>query len=88
MEMRLRDQVALRASICWEGDRRCEAESIGAAIHRRPAQTAAELAKTPQGCRWMIERWAMLARAAERDGSWDDAERSLAFDLGGTPLAS
>ncbi len=85
MEIRLRERVALRASICWDGDRRSEAESIGDAIHRRPASVASMLEKSVQGCHWMIDRWAMLARAAERDGDWDDSARSLAFDLLGTP---
>jgi hypothetical protein len=87
MEMTLRDREALRAGICWESDRRLEAEVIGAAIHRRPAQVAAQLEESPQGCRWKVNRWAMLARTADRDGNWDAAACSVAFDLLGTPHA-
>jgi hypothetical protein len=86
MEMRLRDRSARRASTCWEMDRRSAAEAMGSKIHRNPAEIASRLEETSQGCRWMIERWAMLARAADRDAGWDPAMHSLAFDLLGTPL--
>ena len=85
MEFRLRGRLALRASICWDGDRRSEAESVGDAIRKKPASVASKLEQSVQGCHWMIDRWAMLARAAGRDGDWDDSARSLAFDLLGVP---
>ena len=86
IEDRLRERVALRASICWDDDKRLEAETIGSAIRKRPADVARKLEEIPQGCLWMIERWAMLARAFDRDGHWDEAMKGLAFDLLGTPL--
>ena len=85
MELKLRERAALRASICWDLDRRSEAEAIGSKIRKKPAEIASALEKTPQGCRWMIERWGMLARAADRDGDWSPMARELAFDLFGTP---
>lgn len=84
MEIRLRYRAALQASICWEGDRKSDIESIGDAIHRRPAQIVSRMEETTQGCSWLMDRWAMLARAADRDCEWNVDARSLAFDLLGT----
>ena len=85
MEMKLRERSALRASICWDPARRSEAESIGSKLRKKPAEFAARLEETPQGCLWKIERWAMLARAADRDGGWSPEAHALAFDLQGIP---
>ncbi len=86
MENRLRERAALRATLCWDEDRKSEAESIGEAIRRKPASVASKLEASVQGCTWLIERWAILARIAERDGDWGDPERALAFDLLGVPV--
>ena len=85
MEDRLRERSAFRASTSWEADRRSEAESIGSRLRKKPAEFADRLQQTPEGCLWMIERWAMLARAADRDGGWSPEAHALAFDLLGTP---
>jgi hypothetical protein len=85
MEIRLRERAAVRASNSWDEDRRTEAESIGSRLRKKPAEFAARLEVTPQGCLWMIERWAMLARVADRDGGWSPESHALAFDLLGTP---
>jgi hypothetical protein len=86
VEMRLHERTALRAAACWDLDRRAEAEVIGLEIHRRPAEVASKLEQTTHGCQWMIERWAMLARAADRKDEHDPAAYSLDFDLLGTPI--
>jgi hypothetical protein len=85
MEIRLRERSAFRASQCWDVDHRNEAEAIGSKIKRSPSNVAAKLEETPHGCQWMIERWAMLARIADRDGEWSDEVKATAFDLLGTP---
>jgi hypothetical protein len=85
MEMKLRDRSAIRASSCWDADRRSESEVIGSKLGRTPSEVAARLEVTPHGCHWMIERWAMLARIADRDGAWSPELAAMAFDLLGTP---
>ncbi len=80
-----RDRVALRAELCWDDDRRLEAERLGAGLADDPAGVALALGMTPQGCDWMIERWSLLARAADRDRGWTAEQAALACDLLGTP---
>lgn len=82
---RNRERAALRAMTCWDDDRRREAEALGSTLARRPSEVVGLLEATPQGCRWMIERWAILARIADLEGGWDEAARTLAEDLLGTP---
>jgi hypothetical protein len=82
IERRHRDRSALRAETLWDHDRRQQAEEVGAKLAANPSAVVGRLRETPQGCDWLIRRWAGLARAAELDGNkWDDAQRSLAFDL-------
>ncbi len=83
-ERRMRDRNALRAGIFWDDDRRQEAILLGDRLARSPQATALQLRRTPQGCDWMIERWARLARIADVKKSWDEAQQTLAFDLLGT----
>ncbi len=85
LEGRLRERVAHRAEHHWDDDRRLEAEFLGSGIARDPAAVARSLRMSPQGCDWMIERWSLLARAADRDGTWTAEQTALAFDLLGTP---
>ncbi len=85
LERRYRDRVALRAESFWDDDRRLEAEFLGSGIARDPAAIARALRTSPHGCDWLIERWSLLARAADRDGAWTADQRALAFDLLGTP---
>ncbi len=86
IERRLRDKVSLRAELFWDDDRRSEAEAIGARLSGNPAATLDLLRRTPQGCEWLMTRWALLARAADRDLRWDPAQKALAFDLLGVPI--
>jgi hypothetical protein len=80
-----RERMALRAGLAWEIDRKFEATLLGGEIHKRPDQTVERLRQTPQGCEWLMSRWAMLAHAAESNGGWTDEQSSLALDLLGTP---
>lgn len=84
-EDQLRALAAQRATTLWETDRRVEAEDCGAALQREPGRTVARLRQTPHGSDWLIERWSILARAAESDHSWTAEQTRLAFDLLGTP---
>jgi hypothetical protein len=86
MERKLRDRQMLRAELAWDDDRSLEVEELGSKISRRPPEVARKLKKTPQGCDWLMTRWAMLARSAEMNSSWTPEQTSLAFDLLGTPL--
>ncbi len=85
LEGRYLDRISHRAEAHWDDDRRLEAEFLGAGIARDPAAVARSLRMSPQGCDWMIERWSLLARAADRDGAWTAEQAALAFDLLGTP---
>jgi len=84
IERRLRDKVALRSELSWDDDRRLEAEMIGGDLARRPAETVERLRSTPQGCDWLMTRWAMLAHVADTV-DWTADQARLAFDLLGTP---
>jgi len=85
IERKLREKVALRAITSWDDDRRLDAERLGRDLPLRPAEVVAELRRTPQGCDWLIDRWAGLARLADAGRPWTDDRRRLAFDLLGTP---
>jgi hypothetical protein len=84
MERRYRDRAMLRAELVWDDDRMLEIESLGSKLGRRPSEVSRQLRATPQGCDWLIERWANLARSAEMNGSWSADQTRLAFDLLGT----
>src|SRR4051795_6261880 len=62
-----------------------EAENHGAGLALDPARVRDRLRQTLHGCEWMMTRWALLAREADRNGRWDEAQTSLAHDLLGTP---
>ena len=74
-----------RASLCWNEDRRLEAEQTAAGLSKRPALVVRKLQRTAQGCDWMIERWEDLAACLDVAGEWTEIESSLALDLLGTP---
>ncbi len=89
-ERTLRDVAALRASTVWDDDRRVEVEDLAAKLASNPPKVGRKLRQTPQGCDWLIDRWAILARLAEmaENGSgegWTSDQRRLAFDFLGTP---
>jgi len=85
IERKLRDKVALRALTSWDDDRRLDAERVGLNLPLRPSEVVAELRQTPQGCDWLLDRWAMLANLADAGHAWVGDRRRLAFDLLGTP---
>ena len=80
-----RDRVVLRAELSWDDDRRLEVEALAAGLKEDPAGVARALGMTPWGCDWMIERWSLLARAADRERTWTAEQKALAFDLLGRP---
>ena len=85
IERRLRDGVSLRAMTSWDEDGKLEAERVGLGLASRPGVVVGELRRSPHGCDWLMDRWAMLARAAESGDGWDEGRTRLAFDLLGTP---
>src|SRR5438309_5043792 len=85
MERRARDLKAMRAELCWEDDRRLDAVRLGGLLSKRPDEVVEELRRTPQGCEWLMTRWAMLAHTADVKGSWTPEQSRMAFDLLGTP---
>jgi hypothetical protein len=80
------DEYATRAQLCWDQDRRLEAEDLAARLRRDPARNAVKLQRTRQGCELMIERWEALLRILQQTGTWSEPQRSLALDLLGVPL--
>ncbi|WP_435005111.1 hypothetical protein P12x_003003 [Tundrisphaera lichenicola] len=85
IERRVRDKIALRAELTWEDDRKREAATLGGMIGERPEEVVEALRRTPQGCEWLMSRWAMLAHVADLKGCWTPDQTRLAFDLLGTP---
>src|SRR3954451_12015675 len=86
MERRARDAKAIRAELCWEDDRRLDAVRLGGLLSKRPDEVVEELRRPPQGCEWLMTRWAMLAHTADLKGSWTPEQARMAFDLLGTPI--
>ena len=87
VERRTRDRLALRSEHFWDDDRRLEAEALGESLAKSPAKVVNQLRRTPQGCDWLIERWARLARIADLakvPNGWDQVQTSIAWDLLGT----
>jgi hypothetical protein len=87
IERRVRDKFSLKAELTWDDDRLLEVELLGAMLESRPAQTVAALKKTPQGCEWLMTRWAMLARISDLKEPWTEEQTNLAFDMLATPSA-
>jgi hypothetical protein len=74
-----------RAADGWDDDQVRLAEEAGARLARDPAVVSARLRDSVQGCHWLKARWEALERIAMATGTWDEAQRSLAFDLIGVP---
>lgn len=74
-----------RADLCWDDDRRLDVENLGSRLSKNPGKTIAALRRTTQGADWLIERWTALGDALRMAGDWDEAQRTLALDLLGTP---
>jgi hypothetical protein len=85
IERRVRDKMSLRAELTWDDDRRMEAEVLGRSLAKDPSATVQALGSTPQGCEWMMVRWAMLAHSADTQDAWTEDQAKLAFDLLATP---
>jgi hypothetical protein len=79
------NEHAERARLCWDDDRRLEAEQLAAKLARNPAATSRLLRRTKQGCELMIERWEGLGRILRETGGWTEPQRALALDLLGVP---
>ena len=88
IERCVRSKIRIRAELCWETDRRYEASMVGTMLSKACDQTVDSLRRTPQGCEWLMERWAMLAYAAEaNENTWTEEQNTMAFDLLKTPKA-
>jgi hypothetical protein len=86
IERRVRDKMALRAELTWDDDRKMEAEVVARSLSMDPSATVIALRSTPQGCEWLMVRWALLAHAADsQDQVWTEDQTKLAFDLLATP---
>ncbi len=86
MDRRARDKIAIRAELSWDDDRRLEAELLGEQLAVRPAVVVEQLRRSPQGCEWLMGRWAMLAYTADTHKKWTAEHKQLAFDLMATPV--
>ena len=76
---------AQRAALCWQDDRRLDAETLAASLSKKPALVARKLRRTRQGCEWLLDRWLALAAIFDNAGAWTENQLSLAFDLLGAP---
>jgi len=85
VERRLRGEACWRAWACWDEDQRLEVERLAEKLAHSPARVVAELRRSPYGCGWLIDRWAMLANVADRQ-PWTPEQATLANNLLGTPL--
>jgi hypothetical protein len=86
IERRVRDKIAIKAEVLWESDRKLEAIRLGTKLGLQPEEVVELLQRTPQGCEWLMGRWAMLAHSADvQEGQWTPQQTELAFDLLGTP---
>jgi len=85
VERQARDRAALRAEVCWDDDRRLAAETLGAGLSKAPGEVVERLKATPQGCDWLIKRWALLVRAGQEQKDLTADQKAMAFDLLGTP---
>jgi hypothetical protein len=82
-----RDKIAIKAELSWDDDKRLEVVQLGEQLGNRPAVVVEKLRATPQGCEWLMGRWAMLAYAADNiQGGWSAEQKRLAFDLLATPV--
>jgi hypothetical protein len=82
----LRQDQANRAALCWDEDKRAEAEEIASRLGRDPARCRSKLEQGRHGCELLIERWEGLGRILQEVEFWDDSQRSMALDLLGVPL--
>ncbi len=81
IQLILRNESALRATVLWDEDRTLEAAAMGEKLLKRPGWTVTRLQLMPRGCDWLIERWRWLARAAATSEGWNETLTKLAFGL-------
>jgi len=86
-ERALLELRSARAGRDWDLERQLAAESLGEALPGSPARVALELRRTGAGCSWLKSRWEALGAVLGAGKAWDEAQRSLALDLLGTPPA-
>ncbi|MBY0396974.1 MAG: hypothetical protein K2X91_10970, partial [Thermoleophilia bacterium] len=77
----LRRYEATRATLCWDNDRRLDAEELALKLARRPAAVRARLARSKHGAQWLIGRWKALGALIAAGRTWTPTQESLAFDL-------
>ena len=84
-EFAQRGRFRARAAVCWEQDQQLAVEDLASRLSRDPARVVRKLHQSSQGTDWLLQRWQALARIAEANGTWDEPQRSLAFDMLGIP---
>ncbi len=77
-------QTSQRAATYWEKDQQKRVVELARRLRRDPMRTVAELEQTRQGADWLIAQWQGLGSALDVSETWDDTQRTLAFDLLGT----
>ncbi len=77
---------ANRAALCWDEDRRAEAEEVAARLGWDPSRSRSRLEQDRHGCEALIGRWEGLGRTLREVGGWDDSQRSMALDFLGVPV--
>jgi hypothetical protein len=65
----------------WDSNRKARAAALAGRLPADPSRVASALKSTRQGCEWLIEQWERLGDTLASHGAWDEAQRSLAFDL-------
>ena len=86
-ERALLELGAARASGDWDTERRLAAEVLGESLPKAPGRVALELRRNGAGRAWLGTRWEALGAILDAGATWDEAQRSLALDLLGTPRA-
>jgi hypothetical protein len=81
LQSALRSALARRAAVCWDEDRQLAAEETAVGLGKRPSLVTQRLRQTPQGCDWMLRRWAWLGGVLEENGTWSEPQAALAWDL-------
>jgi hypothetical protein len=74
-------RCAWRAYDFWDDDQEARALEIARNLERQPERTVHALRQSKKGAELMLTYWAGLAEAARTNGSWDEAQERLAYDL-------
>ena len=69
-----------RAVLCWDEDRGIYVRELISKLGTVPG-VAKALAETSQGAAWLHLTWASLGTVLENTGTWDEEQRTLAFNL-------